>query len=98
MEDDVVDCIEEFEEKCESITQGYSTTEECTKWPIRKCSLQKQNTKKYSPETECRKVPIELCGPGACPVEPGPEECQERTQTVIISYSFYIIWHIYFLL
>ena len=82
VEDDVVDCIDEVEEKCESKTQGYSTTEECTKWPVRKCSVEKKNAKKYSPNTECKKVPIELCGPGACPVVPGPEECQERTQTV----------------
>ena len=38
--------------------------------------------KKFSPETECKKVPFELCGPGACPVEQGPEECQDRMETV----------------
>ena len=84
VDDDVVDCVDEFEEKCESITQGYSTTEECTKWPIRKCNVQNKKTKKYSPVTECKKVPFELCGSGACPVEPGAEECQERRQTVRI--------------
>ena len=82
--EDVADCVDEVEEKCESKTQGYSTTEECTKWPVRKCNVQNTPTKKYSPVTECKKVPFELCGPGSCPVEPGPEECQDRTQTVSV--------------
>ena len=82
VEEDIAECVDEVEEKCESITQGYSTSEECKKWPVRKCSVQSQKNKKYSPVTECKKVPFELCGPGACPVEPGKEECQERTKTV----------------
>ena len=83
VEDDFVECADEVEEKCESITQGYTTSEECTKWPVRKCGkVAQKTTKKYSPETECKKVPVELCGPGACPLEQGPEECQARTQTV----------------
>ena len=83
VEDDVVDCFEELETKCEDVTQGYTTSEKCTKWPVQKCGkLQKATTKKYSPETECKKVPFELCGPGACPLEQGEEECQDRTQTV----------------
>jgi hypothetical protein len=84
VEDDFVECADEVEEKCESITQGYTTSEECTKWPVRKCGkVAQKTTKKYSPETECKKVPVELCGPGACPLEQGPEECQARTQTVV---------------
>lgn len=84
VEDDHVECFEEAEQKCESQTQGYTTSEKCTNWPVRKCGrVEQKTTKKYSPETECRKVPIELCGPGACPTEPGPEECQERTQTIV---------------
>lgn len=84
VEDDVVDCFEEVETKCEDVTQGYTTSEKCTKWPVQKCGkLQKATTKKYSPETECKKVPFELCGPGACPLEQGQEECQDKTQTVV---------------
>lgn len=84
VEDDVVDCFEELETKCEDVTQGYTTSEKCTKWPVQKCGkLQKATTKKYSPETECKKVPFELCGPGACPLEQGEEECQDRTQTAV---------------
>ena len=83
VQDDHVECFEEAEQKCESQTQGYTTSEKCTNWPVLKCGrVEQKTTKKYSPETECKKVPIELCGPGACPTEPGPEECQERTQTV----------------
>ena len=49
---------------------------------MNKCSLSRKPVKKFSPETECKKVPFELCGPGACPVEQGPEECQDRMETV----------------
>lgn len=84
VDDDVVDCFEEVEEKCEDVTQGYTTSEQCTRWPVQKCGkVQQKTSKKYSPETECKKVPIELCGPGACPLEQGDEQCQDRTQTVV---------------
>ena len=83
VDDDSVECETIVEEKCEDVTQGYTTSQDCTKWPVTKCGdVKTESTKKYSPETECKKVPIELCGPGSCPVEPGPEECHERTQTV----------------
>ena len=74
--------MEEEEVKCNQVTQGYTTEEKCTKWPVKKCSLSRQNVKKYTPETNCEKVPYELCGPSACPVVPGAEQCQERTETV----------------
>merc|ERR1711997_370563 len=74
VQDDVVECVDEVEEKCEDVTQGYTTSEQCTKWPVQKCS----------PATECKKVPFELCGPGPCPLEQGEEECQDRTQTVVV--------------
>jgi len=64
------------------VTQGYTTEEKCTNWPLQRCSLTKQKVKKYTPETECQKVPFEVCGPAGCPVEPGVEECHERTETV----------------
>jgi len=83
VEEDHPTCREEFEEKCQEVTQGYSTNEECTKWPITKCTLEKKMVKKYTPETNCKKVPFELCGPSACPVEPGEEQCFDRTETVV---------------
>ena len=82
MEDDVAECEETYEEKCEDVTQGYTTEQKCSKWPVNKCNLARKNVKKYSPETECKKVPYEVCGPSACPVEPGAEQCQERKETV----------------
>ena len=69
------------------IPQGYSTNEECTKWPITKCTLEKKMVKKYTPETNCKKVPFELCGPAACPVEPGAEQCFDKTETVILFFD-----------
>ena len=82
VEDDVPECKEEKEQKCEQITQGYTTEEKCSNWPLQKCVLSKQKVKKYTPETECKKVPFELCGPAGCPVEPGQEECQDKSETV----------------
>ena len=82
MEEDRPKCEEVFEEKCETKTQGYSTTEECSKWPITKCTLETTTVKKYTPETDCKKTPFELCGPSGCPVEPGPEQCYDKTETV----------------
>ena len=84
VEDDVVNCYTEQEEKCEDVTQGYSTEQKCTKWPVRKCdNVQKQNVKKYSPETNCKKVPRKLCGPSGCELSPGPEFCFDKIETVI---------------
>ncbi|QQP50694.1 Uncharacterized protein FKW44_011798, partial [Caligus rogercresseyi] len=56
VEDDVVSCETIQEEKCEDVTQGYTTEQKCTKWP----------KQKYSPVTECKKVPRQLCGPSGC--------------------------------
>ena len=39
-------------EKCREVTQGYSTKEECDKWPQQVCELEKKVVKKYSPETQ----------------------------------------------
>jgi len=37
---------------------------------------------RYSPETQCKKMPREVCGPGPCPIEPGPKECRQESRTV----------------
>jgi hypothetical protein len=83
VEEDRPVCKEEQEEKCQQVTQGYSTSEECTKWPVMKCTLETKTVKKYTPETDCKKNPFELCGPSACPVEPGEEQCFDKTETVV---------------
>jgi hypothetical protein len=82
VEDDVANCVVEQERKCSQVTQGYTSEEQCTNWPVKKCSLQREVVKKYTPETDCKKNPYQLCGPSACPVEPGPEQCQDKTETV----------------
>ena len=83
VEDDVVECETIQEEKCEDVTQGYTTEKKCTKWPKQVCTKDRKRVKKYSPETECKKVPRELCGPSGCLLKPGPEECFDRTETVV---------------
>uniref|UniRef100_A0A0K2UXJ4 Uncharacterized protein n=1 Tax=Lepeophtheirus salmonis TaxID=72036 RepID=A0A0K2UXJ4_LEPSM len=83
VQDDVVDCETIQEEKCEDVTQGYTTEQKCTKWPKQVCRTQKKNVKKYSPETECKKVPRQLCGPSGCVTQPGPEECFDKKETII---------------
>ena len=83
VEDDVVDCETIQEEKCEDVTQGYTTEQKCTKWPKQVCSATKAVVKKYTPETECKKVPRELCGPSGCVLTPGPEECFDKKETVV---------------
>lgn len=83
VEDDVVECETIQDEKCEDVTQGYTTEKKCTKWPRQVCNTQKKTVKKYSPETECKKVPRELCGPSGCVLTPGPEECFDRKETIV---------------
>merc|ERR1712168_1741684 len=41
VEDDVVECETVQEEKCEDVTQGYTTEKKCTKWPKQVCSSKK---------------------------------------------------------
>ena len=43
-------------EKCREVTQGYSTKEECDKWPQQVCELEKKVVKKYSPETQVETI------------------------------------------
>jgi len=84
VEDDVVECETVQEEKCEDKTQGYSTSTECTTWPVVKCTdVRKVNNKKYTPHTTCKKEPRQLCGPSGCVPEPGPEECFDKKETVV---------------
>ena len=84
VEDDIVNCETIQEEKCEDVTQGYSTERKCTKWPVQKCDgIEKKKVKKYSPETNCKKVPRQLCGPSGCELSPGPEFCFDKLETVV---------------
>ena len=66
VQDDVVECTTEVEEKCEDETSGYTTNTKCSKWPREVCSVSKKNVKKYTPITGCTKEPRELCAPAGC--------------------------------
>jgi len=83
VEDDVVDCKTVYDEKCEPVSQGYTTEEKCTKWPRQECTTSKVRVQKPSPQTKCEKKPRQLCGPSGCELKPGPEECFDRTETVV---------------
>ena len=82
VEDDVVECNDVQDEKCEDVTQGYTTEQKCTKWPRRECSARKERVTKFTPETECKPVVLELCGPELEAVS-GAEECFDEKQTVV---------------
>jgi len=83
VDDDVVTCETVQDEKCEDVTQGYTTEQKCTKWPREVCSKETKTVLKYTPETDCKKVPRDLCGPSGCVLQPGPEECFDKEETVI---------------
>merc|ERR1712055_831393 len=83
VEDDVVECTTEVEEKCEDETSGYTTNTKCSKWPREVCSVSKKQVKKYTPITGCTKEPRELCAPAGCGFKEGAEECYDKTQTVV---------------
>lgn len=83
VDDDIVSCETVYEEKCEDVTQGYTTEEKCTKWPKEECTQTTETVLKYSPETVCKKEPEELCGPSQCLLQPGPEQCFDKSETVI---------------
>merc|ERR1712117_58732 len=83
VEDDVVECTTEVEEKCEDETSGYTTNTKCSKWPREVCSVSKKQVKKYTPITGCTKEPRELCAPAGCGFKQGTEECYDKTQTIV---------------
>merc|ERR1719495_1304722 len=83
VDDDVVDCQTVNEEKCADETTGYTTSTKCTKWPREVCSVSKKQVRKYTPVTGCNKEPRELCAPAGCGFKQGPEECQDKTKTIV---------------
>ena len=90
VEDDIVDCVDVQDEKCEDVTQGYTTEQKCTKWPRRECTSKTERVTKYTPETECKPVVLELCGPGL-EVVIGQEECFDEKATVVQEVRYKII-------
>jgi len=62
----VVTCETVEDEKCEDVTEGYTTSKQCQKWPRQQCSLTKQTVTKFTTMTGCNKEPRELCAPAGC--------------------------------
>ena len=62
----MVSCETVEEEKCEDVTEGYTTTKKCQKWPKQQCTVTKETTTKYTTMTGCHKEPTELCAPAGC--------------------------------
>ena len=87
VEDDVVNCRDVQDEKCEDVTQGYTTEQKCTYWPRRECDTRSERVTKYTPETECKPVVLELCGPELEAVT-GDEQCFDESATVVQEVRF----------
>ena len=83
VKDDVVDCKTVYEKDCKDVTQGYTTSEECTTWPKVECNLDTVDKEKWTPITECRKEPKVITVPGDCVLEPGETTCHDETQAVV---------------
>jgi len=83
VEDDVVTCQTVEDEKCEDVTEGYTTSKRCQKWPRQQCSLTKQTVTKFTTMTGCNKEPRELCAPAGCGFKEGAEECHDEVKTII---------------
>lgn len=81
--DDVVNCTTEFETDCNQVTQGYTTTTHCKRWPKVKCDLKTVPKGKWSPITECRNIPKTIMVPGGCSLQPGQTVCHDEIQTVV---------------
>jgi hypothetical protein len=81
--DDVVECETVYEDLCEEESNGYTIEQKCTKWPKEVCSLTQKDVTKSTPITGCTKEPIVLCAPAGCKFVAGPEECHDKTQTLV---------------
>jgi len=79
--DDKADCKTIYEESCGETTQGYTSKEECKKWPRKVCQTDTQRREKHIPVTTCTKIPRRLCGKGVS-VVPLPEICVEKLETL----------------
>ena len=78
VDDDVPECLPVVEEKCVEVTEGYSTSQQCSEVTRLQCSIKKQTKWKYEPVTECRAAPVTLCAPAGCGFSEGPEICYDK--------------------
>merc|ERR1719327_2327066 len=81
------DCEENFRKNCfiEYEQIAFNETAEICRTPLVKdCDVQGPEICRTEYESEgCTKEPRELCAPAGCGFKQGPEECYEKTQTVV---------------
>ena len=78
VEDDVVNCETVEDEKCEDVTEGYTTSQQCSELTRLQCRIKKQVVWKYEPVTECRRDPVNICAPAGCGVRQAAEICYDK--------------------
>ncbi|CAB4056211.1 unnamed protein product [Lepeophtheirus salmonis] len=83
VEDDVVNCETIQEEKCEDVTQGYTTEQKCTKWPKQVCTNEKRTSRNTVPKLNVRRFPDNCVDLPAVFPQPGPEECFDKKETIV---------------
>lgn len=83
VKDDVVNCKTVYEQDCKDITQGYSTHQECKKWPRVECDKQNIAVKKITPISECRVETTQVSVPEGCILKAGEEICVDEVKTII---------------
>jgi len=73
--------------KQQEFTLGMGETganyQECTDWPVKKCTLEKTVVTKSNPETSCRKISRNICAPSNCVVKKGEKICRDETQNTV---------------
>jgi len=82
--DDVVSCTTEYEEICTDVTNGYTQSRPCSKWPRESCVITKKPNTKVTPVVGCHKEPITLCAPAGCkPVPALVPLCHDEVKTIV---------------
>jgi len=82
--DDVVSCTTEYEEDCREVTNGYTQSRPCTKWPKEVCFITKEQNTKVTPVVGCHKENITLCAPAGCkPVPAKVPICHDEVKTIV---------------
>merc|ERR1711881_241611 len=70
VEDDVVSCQTVMDQKCEDVTQGYTTAQECHSWPRQECTTSKVAVEKVTENVQCQKKPRTITVKETCNLEP----------------------------
>lgn len=81
--DDIPECLPVVEQKCVNVTEGYTTSQQCSDVTRLQCNIKKQTKYKYQPVTECKLEPVEICAPAGCGVKEGEEICYDRKIVVV---------------